>query len=789
MIDISLPPPKLLPQHTQQKRGREVYQDTDGNNVQDGYFFPDNSDIAIPNKGVRPIQTGRGYWGPAGYVRCNGLSSGTYNDKSYVFTFKYAHTNYSGFFMHGRGATGDRGTIRSRTVSGKMSFYHQDGTELDIVYTFVPGQIYTLVWVAPQSLLSDGKVYVNGIDATPAWDQTATGIIAVSDYMIGSSTIASNKSACTFIEHRFYLNILLTQNEAIEYHETGDIASKTPHVYYNYEEGTGTTTYNLIANSNHGSVLGLTTQTALHVAVDGARSAQNERGYWFSSDVEGVGAFTPIRYNSNTIDVLGRTPLDKYLGQVRYDEQIKGSSVGNFDGVLYGDFTGNTNYINANIQVSGHRIEINIEFDTLPAQTIVYNYSRVQSFQFGGFYIQQVSTGLQFWMADSSTTVASKTILGGLITGKMYNVVIEKRPSDAFLTVTVNGEDKGQVALNASTIYFNPGGHFWGVGCRYNVDGASHEKFLDAQIAYINHNTINDSGDTINSIADLQFSETSGIVVHNLGADRPANSDMSWVLGGSSDGAQWATSDLQYPKNLIEGFNKAGYLTNKRLTNVHKTDYRNDHCEIDLEIYIHNFDQRFVYGHMYERTTATINRCGWGMQIERTDQGDPGRLEFIHAGTSTSLLWVLSTSVCVLGYNAINVKLTLSGTTLTTDIILNGASEQIVTPNIYMWSGQTPLSSHDAMIGGITQNTDSSIITNYSKNIFVHKFNYYELNSSGVRINELISPDFNNGDADLVPNVAVNAPANSDSIWSATGVYALIPADPSNPIEPMRPNL
>ena len=61
MIDIVTPPVALLPQFTQQKQGRVPYKDTDGHNLQDGYFFADNSDIAIPNKKLRPIQLGRGY--------------------------------------------------------------------------------------------------------------------------------------------------------------------------------------------------------------------------------------------------------------------------------------------------------------------------------------------------------------------------------------------------------------------------------------------------------------------------------------------------------------------------------------------------------------------------------------------------------------------------------------------------------------------------------------------------------------------------------------------------------
>ena len=50
---------------------------------------------------------------------------------------------------------------------------------------------------------------------------------------------------------------------------------------------------------------------------------------------------------------------------------------------------------------------------------------------------------------------------------------------------------------------------------------------------------------------------------------------------------------------------------------------------------------------------------------------------------------------------------------------------------------------------------------------------YFELNGSGVRINDFIDYNFNNGDADTVPNTAADAPASSDLTWTpaGSGVY------------------
>jgi hypothetical protein len=48
-----------------------------------------------------------------------------------------------------------------------------------------------------------------------------------------------------------------------------------------------------------------------------------------------------------------------------------------------------------------------------------------------------------------------------------------------------------------------------------------------------------------------RFSETSGLTVFDLSEN---GLDATWQLNGSSDGSQWANSNFQYPKNLVEGF-------------------------------------------------------------------------------------------------------------------------------------------------------------------------------------------------------------------------------------------
>jgi hypothetical protein len=57
----------------------------------------------------------------------------------------------------------------------------------------------------------------------------------------------------------------------------------------------------------------------------------------------------------------------------------------------------------------------------------------------------------------------------------------------------------------------------------------------------------------------------------------------------------------------------------------------------------------------------------------------------------------------------------------------------------------------------------------------------WELGASYVRTNELINLDWQNGSTEVVPNIAANAPAASDMVWSdSAGEYVAIPADPNN---------
>ena len=46
---------------------------------------------------------------------------------------------------------------------------------------------------------------------------------------------------------------------------------------------------------------------------------------------------------------------------------------------------------------------------------------------------------------------------------------------------------------------------------------------------------------------------------------------------------------------------------------------------------------------------------------------------------------------------------------------------------------------------------------------------YYELNGSGTRINQLIKLDINSGDINTIPNIGTDKPATSDMTWNPAG--------------------
>lgn len=48
-------------------------------------------------------------------------------------------------------------------------------------------------------------------------------------------------------------------------------------------------------------------------------------------------------------------------------------------------------------------------------------------------------------------------------------------------------------------------------------------------------------------------------------------------------------------------------------------------------------------------------------------------------------------------------------------------------------------------------------------------FEYYELDSSGNRINKFIRLDWNNGGINICPNIAADKPANPNMIWTPAG--------------------
>jgi hypothetical protein len=67
------------------------------------------------------------------------------------------------------------------------------------------------------------------------------------------------------------------------------------------------------------------------------------------------------------------------------------------------------------------------------------------------------------------------------------------------------------------------------------------------------------SGNRINELINLNFSEEEGLLVHNIAVDRPIDSNMDWVLNGSPDGTQWGLlENKDYNHNLKYGYYDSG---------------------------------------------------------------------------------------------------------------------------------------------------------------------------------------------------------------------------------------
>ena len=105
-----------------------------------------------------------------------------------------------------------------------------------------------------------------------------------------------------------------------------------------------------------------------------------------------------------------------------------------------------------------------------------------------------------------------------------------------------------------------------------------------------------------------------------------------------------------------------------------------------------------------------------------------------------------------LGFNSISLR--KYGTTLKS--IVNGGGEvtQSVQDNIPFFSGFVWVGTRVGLVLG---------------DFKLHKVKFWSLDGSGNRVDELINLNWNNGNANTVPNIGADKPASSDMTWVPAG--------------------
>ena len=450
----------------------------------------------------------------------------------------------------------------------------------------------------------------------------------------------------------------------------------------------------------------------------------------------GTGAYVliPVDQSNPDQDVLGNVLPEEYTGQVRYDEQIKGSSVGNFDTILYGQID-----YKAELRVNNFEIQIKC----IPTRSGPYRFAcNTTTSNTDGFELTQVDAttfGLITRGAGTSTLYSDSGDfdLNQLATygAKFYGTTGEIYRDGVLL--------KSDGAMNPLTLTNN---NNFVIG----VIGALNAKW-GGQMFVLEYYELDGSGNRIKELIKLNFSETNGLVWHNLAADAPANSNASVILDGSSDGTQWDVSELQYPKNLFEGFNKAGYFANRRALGYKFGVNTNDIVTFEF--------------------AATMPDTTSQQVFFTSDGGGAGRVEW----------YINNASQLYVGFNGQSNRyandLVAGGTY---KIKVEAHNSQSFTETL-MFIDDVEQTRQFSASGTLSmQNTALYLGSNAGggapcDNVSMH---YFKVDINGT---EVIHYDFTGGDALTAPNVTDNPDPNSEMNWeNSDGVYTLIPADPNN---------
>lgn len=247
------------------------------------------------------------------------------------------------------------------------------------------------------------------------------------------------------------------------------------------------------------------------------------------------------------------------------------------------------------------------------------------------------------------------------------------------------------------------------------------------------------------------FGETNGLTAFDKNTTNALNG--TWILGGSSDGDQWSDSPYQRPNNLLDGCTKAAYFDGVRYLNI---PYNVELAlEQDFEVNI--------------RTTGPASAG----QEQLFSTGDS------KYGTGWSLIWQNNT---IMLYFANTWRIIDTDVYDSTDVV--DIRVRTLATTWELWVNNTSIGTYVYTIAPITEGVFIGALL-YNAIIYpdgkktIHSVSMHSLSFEGNIDKYLINLDFANSDESSVPNIAANAPSNSDAVWSPVddGKYSLIPAD------------
>jgi len=461
----------------------------------------------------------------------------------------------------------------------------------------------------------------------------------------------------------------------------------------------------------------------------------------------------PIDESNPTQDVFGNTLPDEYIGQVRYDAQIKGFYSYVNDGA--NGMKAESSLVETLAPSDTWELEFVGKSDNLAAAVLA---SLDQVSPYTGFLVDfRVGGEIQVLLVSewNVNTIAATWDISAYDLSQLNHYVITYDASGlaSGLNLTVNGSDLGspsvvtQDTLGANSYSNN---RTWLIGQR----GSPSVPYEELQLAYLTFK--------VNGVVEIDLDINEGGNGLNL-LDKSVNAGHFLIdLNGEADGTQWVSSESGRPTLITEGFNKAAYFDLESFLRIDtNAAFETDDFTLELKFNLASFTNvaRFYYHLWSNESTA---RHGW---------------VFYHDGTQFRVITAID--VTTIEINNLWVHDIVLGTTYTVSITKSGTS---LSWNISNDQGDSSVSSTTvtstifyggaANIPGIGIGTqyDEDIANDWNRTQLVHgNIHYLRVTCNS---NEVILLDFFNGNDVTVPNIGANAPANTDAIWDGDTGYA-----------------